>query len=180
MSFDGFGGDGHAFSEAYDSTARQWIFVDPLNGFYAADQSTGRPLSVLEFRERLIADEGFESLIITPIGEAFRFDSPRDAFNYYKRGADQFYLWFGNHVFTYDAHPIVRLFGPVSRAMEQLAAILVGLHPDIKIFATASNQSDITALKYFRYRVLAFFAATLAFGLVAVLQSVKVLRQLRH
>ena len=173
LSFERFSGDGHAFSEIYDSNARQWIFVDPLNGFYVRDRASLKPLSVLEFHSRLTMSRGFESVDIVPIGQTFRFDSDFSAFEYYQDGAAQFYLWFGNDVFTYDNHPIVQFVGPKSRAIEQLASILLGIHPTIRIMPTDGNSAEISALIRFRYQVLGLTFAAFVLGVLACIQFVR-------
>ena len=150
MSFDRFNGDGHAFNEVFDADKGKWLFVDPMNAFYVQDADTNMPLSVLEFRERLALDSGFDTVDIVPIGDKFLFGSDRDAFAYYANGANQFFLWFGNDVFSYDAHPVVRLFGPISRALEQLIAIGAGIHPRIRVFPTGNNEEEIRNLMVFR------------------------------
>jgi len=180
MSFDRFSGDGHAFSEVYDESARQWIFVDPLNSFYVTDHRSGRPLSVLEFRDRLTIDSGFDSIDIVPIGETFLFKSDRDAFGYFQKGATQFYLWFGNNVFTYDHHPVVRLLGPISRSAEQLAAIVLGLHPEIRILPTNTNSSEIAALLRLRYQALGLMVLACLIGIFACIQAVRLLRETQN
>ena len=38
MSFDGYGGDGHAFSEIFDTQRQHWIFVDSFYSFYVTDE----------------------------------------------------------------------------------------------------------------------------------------------
>ena len=180
MSFDRFSGDGHAFSEVYDRDAGQWIFVDPMHGFFVRDRASGRPLSVLDFRQRLLDLDSFDSLEIVPIGNAFMFDSPREAYEYYRAGVDQFYLWFGNDVLSYDEHLLVRLLGPISRPLEQLAAILAGVHPKIRILPTASNRDEIDDLFALRTRVIALTAAAALLGMVVLAQAVWLIRERRR
>jgi len=179
MSFDRFGGDGHAFNEVYDETNKQWVFVDPMNGFYVTDSTSGRPLSVLEFRDRLIEDGGFASINFVRIGENFLFDSDREAFEYFQNGAAQFYQWFGNDVFSYDRHPVVRFLGPISRSMEQLAAIMLGIHPRIRIFPTDTNQSEIAALLRLRFQFLGLVLAAFLLGVLGFVQAILWYRESR-
>lgn len=170
MSFDRFSGDGHTFSEIYDDRARRWVFVDPVRGFYVRDVSADIPLSALEFRQRLRMVGGFHLVKIVPIGDTFRFGSASEAFDYYVKGADQFYLWFGNDVFSYDDHPAVRLVGPLSRSLEQLAAIIVGIHPKIRILRTETNQAEISALLRLKYLVLSAAVVAVLLSLFATWQ----------
>jgi len=173
MSFDRFSGDGHAFSEVYDTDSGQWVFVDPMHGFFVRDRATERPLSVLAFRERLATGTASASIEVVPIGDAFMFDSGQEAIEYYRAGADQFYLWFGNDVFSYDNHVLVRLLGPVSRPLEQLAAIFSGVHPTIRILPTATNQSEIDALFALRFRTIALIVTAGVLGVLILVQLVR-------
>lgn len=175
MSFDRFSGDGHAFSEVYDAESGQWVFVDPMHGFYVRDRATGRPLSVLAFRDRLATGTASASVEVVPIGDAFMFDSAQEAIEYYRAGADQFYLWFGNDVFSYDNHVLVRLLGPVSRPLEQLAAIFFGVHPTIRILPTATNQSEIDALFALRSRTVVLIVIAGVLGLLILVQLVRLI-----
>lgn len=170
LSFDRYSGDGHAFSEIYDPGLAQWVFVDPMHGFYVEDRTGGRPLSVLEFRDRLAAEGGFETLRIVPIANSFLFESHADAYHYYARGADQFFLWFGNDVFSYDAHPLVRISAYLSRPVEQLVAIAAGIHPQLRILPTRSNGAEIESLLSFRYRVIGLACGVILLVFVFVLQ----------
>lgn len=179
MSFDGFGGDGHAFNEVYDESLGQWIFVDPMNGFYVRDRASGRPLSALEFRERTTRADGFETITIERIVENFLFPSDRAAFDYYARGADQLYLWFGNNVFAYDAHPAVRALS-WSRALEGLAAIALGVHPEIRIYPTESNAEMIESLLRLPYYVFGLTTLTALLGLLLLVQLFVAVRRRRR
>ncbi|MEO7854926.1 MAG: transglutaminase-like domain-containing protein, partial [Rubrivivax sp.] len=121
FSFDAYGGYGHALVEVFDRQSGQWRMLDVFNNFYVEDTATGRPMFALSFREHLAAGTGAPK--IHRIGEGrFGFADENELFTYYRRGADQWYLWWGNAVYDYDASVATRL-GEVSRAAEQLAAI---------------------------------------------------------
>ena len=79
----------------------------------------------------------------------FGFKTPEHALNYYRRGADQLYLYLGNNVFSYDNDPILQFLGDLSRTLEQSAAIILGLHPEIRIVPTDTNKHWIDYL-FFR------------------------------
>ncbi|MEO1036269.1 MAG: transglutaminase-like domain-containing protein [Pseudomonadota bacterium] len=179
LSFDRFSGDGHAFSEVFDDKVGRWMFVDPMHGFYVRSRATGDVLSVLEFRARLLQQDGLSDTEIVPIDSAFMFDSDRAAFNYYRAGADQFYLWFGNDVFSYDQNVLVRLFG-VSRSLEQLAAILIGIHPEIRILETPTNGDEIDALLALSDRVIGLVALSFLLSIVLLVQIVALVRARRR
>ena len=108
LSFDGFSGDGHAFSEIYDPALNKWVFLDTFNSFYVVDPVTQIPLSVLEFREQLESNPTALVGAVRFIDEgAFGMKDAATAIDYYRRGTAQFFLWFGNDVFHYDQNPLV-------------------------------------------------------------------------
>lgn len=155
MSFKDFGA-GHAVNEIYDSELGKWIFIDSFNSFYLRDRSTGEPLSVLELYDYLRADAGSEDadIEVIPIKtDKFRFKSPEAALKYLEQGKDQLFLWWGNNVFSYDRHPLVKMGAGVSRTLEQSAAIVSGIQPGIRILRTASNSEAIDELKRTRLAV---------------------------
>ena len=163
MSFDGFSGDGHAFSEIYDSHLRKWVFIDPFYSFYIVDPVTEVPLSVLEFRERLAeGDESLHTGLVQIDSEAFAFPTERKSIEYYRAGADQFYLWFGNDVFSYDQNPIIQKAAVFGRSVEQAVAILIGAHPKIRILPTVEGQG----VRQLNNTIRLFWAAVV-FGLLA-------------
>jgi hypothetical protein len=90
MSFDGYGGDGHAFSEIFDTQRQHWIFVDSFYSFYVTDEH-GEPLSVADFRRRLLLPAAPPQVVPIQPGK-FAFKSGQAALDYYRRGADAFYL----------------------------------------------------------------------------------------
>jgi hypothetical protein len=166
MSFDGFSGWGHAFSEVYDEGLGQWIFLDLYNSFYVVDAASGRPLSVAEWAARLsgAAPQAYELRRIDPA--AFGFAADEKAVEYYRRGSDELFLWFGNNVFTYDAHPALRLLGRVSRAAAQAAAIALGVQPRMRIYP----GGDVRRLVHARRLFLGSLAVAAACGLTALVQ----------
>lgn len=159
LSFDNFGGRGHAFNEIYDFTLNKWVFIDPFNSFYVRKMDSDIPLSVLEFREYLLNSETNKIDIIPIVVENFGFRSKgminkQAALEYYSRGRNEFYLWEGNNVFSYDNNSIVKLLTPVSRALEQLAAIVLGVHPGILILKTEHNHGEIENLISLRHKIV--------------------------
>lgn len=147
MSFDGYSGRGHAFSEVWDERRRQWVFFDSFYSLYAVDTATGAPLSALALRDRLLREPGREGVRMVPIDPArFAFPSPAKALAYYRRGAEQFFLVFGNDVISYDAQPVIDFLGDHSRALEQGAAILLGVYPVLRLVPSAGNDRAIARL----------------------------------
>ncbi len=152
MSFDGFGGNGHAFNEIFDDKMGKWVFVDTYYSFYVRNSATDSPLSVLELQEFLRSNASDENVVVVPIDqEHFKFKTAEKALRYYRRGADQFYLYFGNNVYTYDKHPLLSFLGGISRTLEQSFAILLGLHPEIRIVPTDTNGKWVDYLFHKRH-----------------------------
>jgi len=164
MSFDGFSGDGHAFSEFYDRAAKKWVFIDTFNSFYMVDAKTDLPVSVLEFREKLaLGETGLADSVRFIDEDAFGMKDPATAINYYTRGVSEFFLWFANDVFSYDNDPLVRVGSRVGRSAEQAMAILTGIHPRMKIYPTDGGAPNLAALG----RAKGLFIVAFCLGLIA-------------
>ena len=155
MSFDGFGGDVHAFNEIYDSEHDRWVFMDSYFSFYVIDRSTEEPLSVLEFRERLRSEATRSSIVVVPISaERFLFKSSDNALDYYQRGVNQFFMVWGNNVFEYDNSLPIALGARISRSVEQAMAILAGVHPEIRIPRSSENEIALAELDRLKTKFL--------------------------
>jgi hypothetical protein len=171
FSFDGYGGHGHALIDIYDRRSGQWRMLDVFNNFYATDAG-GRPLSALEFREHVKSGQG--QVLIQRISNLGR-DGFRDTealYRYYRDGADQWYLWWGNAVYAYDDSFASRTFGPLSRSAEQLVAVATGVHPKIHALPTPSNQGLRDAAHRLHWRLLATGALGVILALVLIAQLV--------
>jgi Transglutaminase-like superfamily len=166
-SFEGFGSDGHVFSEVFWQERARWVFVDSLNAFYVTDAVSGEPLSVLEFTQRLRRNRGDEEVEVRVIdSDQFSFAGQREVLDYYRRGADRFALRMANNVFSYDRLPWVRTLRPHSRSLEQLVSIVVGAYPELLIVENIENREDLESLEALRKKVLTllvvFFLGILA------------------
>ncbi|HQC94966.1 MAG TPA: transglutaminase domain-containing protein [Aquabacterium sp.] len=179
FSFDGYGGHGHAFVEVFDRASGQWRMIDAFNNFYPVDTASGQPLSALQWRERLRAGQT-DGVRIMPIGPGrpgFRTDA--QLFDYYRRGADQWYLWWGNAAYTYDASPATRLLGGVSRALEQLAAIGLGVHPRIQAIPSETNAQMREAMVRLKGQLVATGVAGGALSILLCFQLFSLWRRRR-
>lgn len=144
FSFDGFDGHGHIFNEIWDRKSASWRMIDVFNNYYVVDEDE-RPLSALEFRQALIAGAPIHWRAVEPEARpGYRY--PEKALDYYRRGASQWYLWWGNNVFEYDGNPVVSLLSLPSRSLGQLSAIAVGVYPPIRVLETSGNRSQRAAL----------------------------------
>ena len=153
FSFDGFGGHGHALVEVFDRQRGKWLLLDVFNNFHAVDAASGEPLGALEFRERLLdADDTGAKLVKNGAGRPGWSDLSK-AFDYYRRGLDQWYLLWGNAVLSYDAQPLVRRASRLSGAIGQFVAVAMQVHPTIRILPTTSNRTLVAQLVALRARL---------------------------
>ena len=164
ISFGGFGG-GHGFNEIYDPELNKWVLIDSFESFYPVDHDNGKPLSVLEFMSLIRQDSDDEIRIVRIDDDHFRRHLKNDerAFFFYGRGDDQIFMYGGNSVLTYDSNTLVNVLGNVSRSLEQMAAIMLGIHPAIHILKTDTNSEELEDL---RNKRLFFWGIT---GLIAIL-----------
>jgi len=166
FSFDGFGGRGHVFNEIWDAQSGRWRMIDVFHNLYAANDD-GTPVSALEFRAALLRDAGALRLVaIEPRAKpVFKYeDRARD---FYRRGLGEWYLWWGNNVYTYDQAALVRTLGTVSRSLEQLGGIAQGVHPRIRVLAEVSNRPQVEAMQRLQRRLW----ITAALGIAAALAA---------
>ena len=99
------------------------------------------------------------------------FRDERTIVHYYRQGMEQFYLWWGNNVFDYDAHPLVHAGAAVSRSAEQLAAMIVGVHPRIRALPTPANATMLESLVRLRGRVMALTAACVTLLVLVLIEG---------
>ncbi len=160
FSFDGFGGHGHVFNEIWDRQVGQWRMIDVFNNFYVVN-AQGVPLSALAFRAALQAGQADLQLVRVDEEAPPGFIHEHKAWDYYRQGLPEWYLWMGNNVFEYDQSALVRGFGKMHRALEQLGGIAAGAHPGIRILETADNAAQREALRWLRVRLLTVVVLTL-------------------
>lgn len=176
FSFDGFGGHGHAFTEVFDRDARRWRFLDSFNNFYVVDKASGEPLSAMEFRDRLRNNDDRITIVKAGPGRLGMRDAA-SVLRYYREGADQWYLWWGNAVVRYDESLVVRTLGRLSRSLEQLGAMAMGVHPRIHAIATDSNASMRQRMVALGWQMLAALVAGCALALLLLVQVRQRLRR---
>jgi hypothetical protein len=166
MSFEGYGGNGHAFSEVFDRGRDQWVFIDSFYSFYVTDH-TGRPLSASELRDRLLTESS--DLHVEPIvREKFGFPSPERALDYYRRGAASFYMWWGNDVFTYDNNAVLAHLG-ASRALQQLAGVALGVQPTMMLAAGHIETQGLFELHLIRGLLVSLTAGVTLFAITSLM-----------
>jgi len=150
FSFDGFGGWGHTFNEFWDAEEQRWLMIDVFEGFYPRDTKAGAPLSALEFRERLLTSPASIQWerIAPPV---FGFKDDATALQYFQRGANEWYLSWGNITLGYDEQPLVVFASHFGRLPEQVAAVLTGVQPGIRVMLHDGNQVAFARLMRLRY-----------------------------
>jgi hypothetical protein len=117
---------------------------------------------VLAFRAALPAGQADVRLVRVDAEAPPGFIHEYKAWDYYRRGLPEWYLWMGNNVFEYDQSALVRGLGKVHRALEQLGGIAAGVHPGIRILETADNAAQHEAMRWLRVRLLAVVVLSLA------------------
>jgi hypothetical protein len=108
----------------------------------------------LELRDALLHGRvaALEVVPVAPLG--FRFYDAEHALAYYRPGADQMYLWWGNSVISYDGSPIVRFAAHFGRAAERAAAIASGVHARLRVIESDSNGVFIDRLRRAKFEFL--------------------------
>lgn len=167
FSFDGFGGHGHIWIEVWNRQRQAWQLVDVFQN-YQFVLGDGDALSALQTREALRADDPGLQLLPLHAGAAPGWAVESKARDYLRRGLAEWYAPWGNNVMSVDAAVTVRWAGKVSRALEGLAAIAVGLQPQIRPLATPENAAQRTSLRSLRMRLWLAGVAAIG-GLVLLL-----------
>jgi hypothetical protein len=163
FSFDGFGGHGHTVVEVYDRERDRWAFLDVHNNVYAVLAGTDLPIDALALRRALLANPAaIEFRRAGPGRLGFpHFDKLLD---YYRRGVNEWYLWWGNDVISRERLGLVRKLS--GRLAHRLDSVL-GRLPPLVIFATPENEQAIARMEGLRRRVVT--AAVLSVALAASL-----------
>jgi hypothetical protein len=168
MSFDGYGGDGHAFNEVWDRTRKKWLFIDSFNSFFVTDLD-GQPLSAIEIRLALLEGTSSE-LQVVPINPAkFGFKSSDRALEYYRRGAPRFFLVWGNNMLSYDEAPAVKAVSGISRSAEQLVGIVTGVQPKLVISRDFADPDGVAELMRLRAVMTVFLLGLVVAGIALLL-----------
>ena len=161
FSFDGFGGHGHALVEVFDRSRQKWLFLDVFNNVHALDRESREPLSAMEFRDFVLGRR--DAPLIQRNGPSrlgYRVETK--LLDYYRKGANEWYLWWGNNVYSYEAQAAVRLTGYLSHSLGQLAAIAVGVHPRIKAMPIPDNRAQIDRMLSLRWSLFVVAGAVAA------------------
>lgn len=167
FSFDGFGGHGHTVVEVYDRERSRWAFLDVHNNVYAVLAGTDAPIDALELRRALLGNPAtIEFRRAGPGRLGFpHFDKLLD---YYRRGANEWYLWWGNDVIARDSGTVAKALSRISGRLGHRLASALGNLPSLVAMVTATNEIQIQQMEALRSRV------RIALAMVAVLAAVLV------
>ncbi len=153
FAFDGFGGHGHVWPEIWNRQLGRWQLLDVFNNtcFTGAE---GVALSALEVRQALLVDPSSLKLdrLHADLDAGYAIEAK--ARDYYRRGLREWYMLWGNNVFTYDNALLVRTLGVFSRSLEQLGGIIQGVCPRIRILADDGNRAQVEAIRRLRRHLL--------------------------
>lgn len=154
FSFDGFGGHGHIWVEVWSRQHGRWLLVDVYDNYYFTDGESV-PVSAAAFRSAML--ERSPRLAMARIVPEARpgYEIESKAWDYFRRGLDQWYAPWGSNVQSVDAAWLVRALGAVSRAGEGLGALAMGLQPQVRLLPTATNTSMREALRGLRLKLVA-------------------------
>lgn len=168
-------GAAHTFLEIFVEEYDDWVFLDPFFAFYVRSPESGRPLSALEFRDALL-DESSPDPRVEVIGDGiFGFPNRESILIYYRSAAEFFYLIWGNNVFELDEHPLTTRLSSVSRSAELLAAMALGIYPQIRPLPAAS-EAHAAAVQEIRRVRLTMFLAAFAMAILAAWVLVEMIR----
>lgn len=178
FSFSAFGA-GHTFNEIFDRTLGKWVLVDSFHSLLFVDAQTREPLSVIELHDRLLdlPDAPGDVAIERLVSEHFPFRSDQLAIDYYRRGMPQLYLVWGTDVFAYERRLGYRMLSGISRHLEQLAAIMLGNYPQVRIYPVGVSDRDVDDLFRIRNSFLIATACLLTALLVFALQLLSLQRR---
>jgi hypothetical protein len=166
FSFDGFGGHGHTFVEVFDRQRRQWVFLDVHNNVYAVERGCSDPLDALAIWERLQREPSSITFMRAGSGR-LGFPDLHKLLDYYQRGGDQWYLWWGNDVISRDERNQAALFGRVSGRLAHWVGSALGSLPALVVLVTPQNLVQVERMERLRRRAVT--AVILAAALVALL-----------
>ncbi len=162
FSLDGFGGHGHIWPEIWNRQRGQWELVDVFNNFYFRGQD-GLAVSAVEFRRIMLEDPKSLHPVLLHTGARPGYEFEDKLRDWYLRGIDGWYMTWGNNVFSYDKAIVVRHLGRVSRSLEQLDGIAMGVYPKVILMVSETNRARVDAMWLLRtHLIVAAWVSALA------------------
>lgn len=145
FSFDGFGGHGHILPEIWNSQLKRWQLVDIFNNFYFQGQDNVA-ISAVEFRHAMLTAPNSIHRALLYAGARPGYEFEEKMWAWYRQGLPEWYMAWGNNVFSYDKTLMVRNLGRFSRTLEQLEAIAMGVYPKVSLMVNEANREKVNAL----------------------------------
>ena len=122
----------------------RWAFVDVHNNVYAVLAGTDAPIDALSLRQALLA-RPLRSSSGAPAPGRLGFPHFDKLLDYYRRGAGEWYLWWGNDVITRDHRICTCALESVRSTCPRLGSA-VGL-PPLVVIVTADNEIAIARMQ---------------------------------
>ena len=151
FSFDGFGGHGHTFVEVYDRQRSRWIFLDVHNNVYATRPNSDVMLSAMELRSVLL--ESSEVDLRRASEGRLGWEDSSKLLDYYRRGLDEWYLWWGNDVISRDRTGLAAVLSIVSGRLSHRLTSAFRLPPLVAV-VTGDNERSVTRMEDLRRQVI--------------------------
>jgi hypothetical protein len=166
FSFDGFGGHGHTFVEVYDRQREAWAFLDVHNNVYAVVAGAEAPADALCLHDAL--RDAPSTVEFRQAGPGrLGWPHPEKLLAYYVRGANHWYLWWGNDVVSRESRGLVGKIGRLSGHIAHVIGSAIGSLPPLVVLTSPENEDAIARMERLRRSVLA--ASLLLAGLAAAL-----------
>lgn len=153
---NGFGGEGHVWPEIWNRQLNRWQLVDIFNNFYFRGDA-GVAVSALEFREAMLNAPKSIHAELLHTGARPGYAIEEKMWAWYRKGLPEWHMLWGNNVFSYEAALKARGLGRVSRSLEQLEGIYLGVHPKISLMVNDSNRLQAASLSRLRLQLQIVF-----------------------
>ena len=145
FTFNGFGGEGHIWPEIWNRQLKRWQLVDIFNNFYFRGDA-GVAVSALGFRDAMLNAPKSIRPALLHTGARPGYTIEEKMWAWYRKGLPEWHMLWGNNVFSYDEALKVRGLGRVSRSVEQLEGIYLGVQPKINLMVTDGNRAQAASL----------------------------------
>lgn len=172
FSFDGFGGHGHTVVEVWDRERACWAMLDVHNNVYAVRAGTQLPLDALAVRDMLLTAPEMLQFRRAAQGRLGFVHAPK-LLDYYRRGAHEWYLWFGNDVVTRERSGVARALAPLSGRLAHRVASAFGRLPPLVVATSPDNLPAVARMESLRRRVKLAVTVLTALAALLLLQGLR-------
>ena len=172
FSFDGFGGHGHTVVEVWDRERARWAMIDVHNNVYAVCAGTSLPLDALTVREALLKNPETLEFPRAADGRLGFVHAPK-LLDYYRRGAREWYLWFGNDVVSRERRGVAGAIAPLSGRIAHRVASAFARLPALVVVVGPENLEAVARMESLRRRVKIALGALLALAALLLLQGAR-------